>query len=74
MFAVNAVRLPSRLIERYAGRTWLEPVNSAIYPPIVVVLFVVNGVWLWRAETAGESMVEDRCKNLGQHRRICNKV
>jgi hypothetical protein len=74
MFALNAARLLLRLIGVYGGQAWLEPVNSAIYPPIVVVLFVVNGVWLWRVEAAGERMVEKRCKNLRQHRRISTKV
>jgi hypothetical protein len=58
MFAVNAARLLLRLIGIYAAQSWLEPVNSAIYPPIVVVLFVVVGVWLWRAGPTGGNPAE----------------
>jgi len=58
LFAINGSRLLLRLIGGYAGQAWLEGINRAIYSPIVVILFVVVGVWLWRDEYGDGSRAE----------------
>jgi hypothetical protein len=49
MFGVNAARLLLRLLENYAGMTWLQPANTTIYTPAVSLFFLSVGSWLWRA-------------------------
>lgn len=48
LFAINAGRLALRLLEGYGGQAWLRGTNRTIYAPIVVALFAVVGVWLWK--------------------------
>lgn len=48
VFLLNTVRLLLRLMQMYGTQSWLAGLNSLIYAPIVVSLFIAIGVWLWR--------------------------
>ena len=48
MFGVNAGRLLLRMLEGYAGITALQPVNAALYTPLVTTFFLIVAAWLSR--------------------------
>ena len=47
-FALNALRLTSRVAEGYLGQSWLDPVNNAVYFPAVALIFGTLTAWLWK--------------------------
>ena len=50
-WTINAVRLLPRVLG-FVGVTWLEPLNAAIYFPVVLVTNSLFAVWLWNTARA----------------------